>query len=159
MNKKITGILMTVALLLIAAAGIGKANAYFTSYTNAAGAQTLKLGDVTEIEEKMDKNRTLVVIKNNDNSDQPVYVRVMAFGPADVPLTCSGTNWVDGGDGYWYYNDGTNDIAVQPGESTAEFVAEIEFPEADKDSKDFNVVVVYETTLSDWSPDNVISSQ
>ena len=160
MKKRVTGLLMAVALLSIAVAGIGKANAYFTTYAQAYGQKQIRLGDQTTIEEEFEDWKKSVTISNNADSDQPVYVRAIAFGPEEYTLAYSGTNWVKDGD-YYYYRDSSGDIALQPGASTEKLVVEIkDVPKAkeDPEKKDFNVVVVYETTLSDWTGD-IITTQ
>ncbi|MBQ9061613.1 MAG: hypothetical protein IJ121_02110 [Eubacterium sp.] len=159
MKKYLSKLLLVAAILSIVAVGVGEASAYFTTYAEASGGTTINLGDKTKIEEKMDGKDKVVTIINDANSDQPVYVRVKAFGPEGIPLSYEGSDssWVQDGD-YWYYRDANGDKALEPGETTPEFRVHIEFPEETPDAEDFNVIVVYETTLSDWDGD-IITSQ
>jgi hypothetical protein len=43
-----------------------------------------------------------------------MFIRVSATGGSEFPLDVSGAGWIDGGDGYWYYN-----TSIGPGEETA----------------------------------------
>ena len=149
MKKKILIVLMAVALLSAATAGIGKAYAYFTANTMAAGNKQISLGDKTTIEEEYESWVKKVRIKNSEDSSQAVYVRAMAYVGAEYTLNISGWSGSDGtgsGDGdygYFYYSD-----PVEPGKPT-ETPLEVRIIGANGeklDPKSFNVVIVYETT-------------
>ena len=153
MRSKIVGVLTAVALLSVVVAGIGSANAYFTTYTQAAGQRVIRLGDKTTVAEEFDSWQKEITVTNSKDSPMPVYVRAKAFAGSEYKLTCSGTNWVQGDGDYWYYEgDSEDEGVVQPGASTkTPLVVNI----ADKDGneiaaaeegKSFNVVIVYETT-------------
>ena len=153
MRKRTIKILAAAALLSIAAAGIGPASAYFTSYAEAKGQKVIHLGDTTTITEKVVGTEKTVVIKNDAKSPKPVWVRAKAITAAAY---MSGLNYTPGAgwsdknpdgqtDGYWYYIVPEN-TPLKPGESTTELKVSIKnWPEA-KTGRDFNVVVVYETT-------------
>lgn len=153
MRKRITGVLAAVAILSVVAAGIGKANAYFTTYARALGGQTINLGDETEIHEDYSEFKKTVSISNSADSNQAVYVRATAFGGSQYELVegdeTDKKNWgTRAADGYWYYA-----VPLERGETTGKLVISITDPTSDdpdkkpkaEDGKNFNIVVVYET--------------
>lgn len=129
------------AFAAVAAAGIGKTWSYFTTYAEAAGGYTIRLGDRTEITENFSEWTKHVVISNEENSE-PVYIRVKAFCGSRYTLTWSGEGWSLGGDGYYYYNE-----MINGGGSTGALDLKIDgIPEEPEDQERFNVVVIYEST-------------
>ena len=157
MKKKFVGLLTAAALLSVTAAGIGTAYSYFTTYVEAAGGQTIHLGNKTEIHEEYEDWVKSVFIVNQEDSREAVYVRVAAFAGEQYQLDFVGNSdyWTEEGD-YWVYYK-----PVVPGGSTLDpeatgtldddmkFRIEIndidtkEHPEA---LTSINVVIVYETT-------------
>lgn len=167
--KKITRIrnilLVSLAVIFVAASCIGEAWAYFTTYASARGGHIIKLGYETEITEEVSGKEKRVKITNKEGS-QPVFIRARAFSAYD--LDYEGDDWTDSstgcdyrnvetGDGEWYYYK----YIVEGGKPTTELKISITFPKGSKDGDSFNVVVVYESTLvryddeghpyADWS--------
>lgn len=99
---KKTALLAALALVLALGSSVPEALAYFTTYVTARGEQILNLGWETEIHEEYDSGRKIVGIENTGELD--CYVRVRAFAGDLIHLDYSGGAWIDGGDGYWYYN-------------------------------------------------------
>ena len=77
------------AAVMMAGAGVGKAWAYFTTYTEAAGGYTVHLGDRTEITEEF-TNWTKHVVITSEEDSEPVYIRVRAFCGSRYTLQYSG---------------------------------------------------------------------
>lgn len=143
MNKDRTRFLLALAGVLVLASGIGAANAYFTTYTEARGGVTLSLGSTTSIEEKViDKTKQVQIV--NEAGSQPVYVRVKAFAGSAYTLTYTSEGaaaWLPGSDGYYYYNR-----ILSGGEATDVLRIEIGgLPEDPGEDETFNVAVVYES--------------
>ena len=141
--KKKTAFLTAVAVLLVMAATIESAWAYFTTYAEAKGGYTLSLGDKTTVTEEFSAWTKHVAITSTEDSE-PVYIRVKAFCGSEYSLVFSDASgkWTPGEDGYYYYSD-----IVYGGGTTDELLVKIEnVPEDVKDADSFNVVVVYEST-------------
>lgn len=169
-KKKILAdsILASLAVATVLAAGIGSANAYFTTYAEAKGGIPVELGDRTQIWEGFSEWTKKLVITAEEDSE-PVWVRARAFARSDYPLvyTYAGNDipyyttaesvpgdvvWYTLGDGYYYYN-GLVDlehpsaqldikitgVPVKPEDST-------EGSTEDFAPEDFNVIVIYEST-------------
>lgn len=160
MRKKGSVFLLGLAGFLILTSGLGTANAYFTTYTQAGGGVALSLGSETYVEETVSGWTKRVKITSEEGS-QPVYVRARAFCGNEYNLTYQNKEedgepaaWIAGQDGYWYYN--RNDGILWAGETTPELQIVIESagqeqapPETEKapeNGETFRVVVVYETT-------------
>ena len=114
MKKRIYGILMAAAILSVATAGLGKANAYFTTYATAAGANVIKLGDETTVKENFKDSQKELQFTNDAKSSQAVYVRARAYASTEIEqyLGYEGSeNWTEK-DGWWYYT-----LPVAPGET------------------------------------------
>ncbi len=136
-------VLTLTAVLMVAGAGIGKAWAYFTTFSEAAGGYTIHLGDRTEFTEEF-SNQTKHLVVTSDADSDPIYVRAKAFSGSPYPLTYSGDGWTLGADDYYYYGS-----IVNGGESTKALDIRIDHIPVDgeKAEKDyFNVVVIYEST-------------
>ena len=82
-------VLALTAAVTVASAGIGKAWSYFTTYAEAAGGYTIQLGDRTEITEDF-TDWTKHVTITNEESSEPVYIRVRAFCGSQYTLVYSG---------------------------------------------------------------------
>ena len=130
------------AVCAVAFAGIGEAWSYFTTYAEAAGGYTIRLGDRTDITEDFTEWTKHVTIANDPGSE-PVYVRAKAFCGSEYTITYSGEGWTwNREDGYYYYSE-----AVEGGQSTKPLNLKIEgIPEDPEDLERFNVVVIYEST-------------
>ena len=76
--KKTKYFLTLLAATTIVSAGIGKAWAYFTTYTEASGGYRIDLGDRTEITEEFEDWTKHVEISCEEGSE-PVYIRARAF--------------------------------------------------------------------------------
>ena len=158
MRNKTVKILAIAALLSVAAAGIGTAGAFFTSYVEAKGQKVIHLGDTTTITEKVNGKDKTVVIQNDAKSPRAVWVRAKAYTAAaymEGLKYTPGAGWTDTNpagnkDGYYYYlpldEKENTPVPLEPGKPTTELKVSIEnWPEA-KTGRDFNVVVIYETT-------------
>ena len=141
-RKCYPGVLALAAVCAVASAGIGKTWSYFTTYTEAAGGYTIRLGDRTDITENFTEWTKHVTIANDPGSE-PVYVRAKAFCGSQYTITYSGEGWTwDEDDGYYYYSH-----AVEGGKATEPLNLKIEgIPENPEDLERFNVVVIYEST-------------
>ncbi|MCI9006668.1 MAG: hypothetical protein HFI13_00980 [Lachnospiraceae bacterium] len=140
--KKTGYFLAVFALVCVMTAGIDRAWAYFSTYAEASGGISLRLGDETEIEEKFSSWVKHVTISNKEGSE-PVYIRAKAFSGSSYTLEYSGEGWEPGEDGYYYYKD-----SVPGGGSAKELSVRIgNVPEEElKDGLTFNVIVIYEST-------------
>lgn len=158
--------LFALAVVCIAFAGVGAASAYFTTYCQAKGGYTLELGDTTTITEDFVNWTKSVTIQSDAASDEPVYVRVVAYGPSKYPIEYSepggATNWSQAADGYYYYKG--NSGILNPGETTPQLDLMIRnVPTSDpstgaapQSGDEFNVVVVYETTPVQYKADGTV---
>lgn len=152
---------------LLLTGSIGDAWAYFTTYVEAKGGYPLLLGDETEVEEGFSAWIKSLVISSEEDSE-PVYVRAKAFSGAAYPLTYSDGEafneenpgagsadgasavWTPGADGYYYYGK-----VLYGGGRTNELQVKIENVPKNEDitEKEFNVVVIYETTPVQYKED------
>ena len=162
--------LALLAAAMALTAGIGSANAYFTTYAEAQGGLTIHMGNETEIEERFDSWTKHVVI-DSESGSEPVYVRVKAFCGSEYSLVFSGAGWsaniadqgtgsiaAPGDSGFYYctdilYGDGSFEGEGNEGVGgkTSELLIEIKDKDGKpivttEDSPDFNVVVIYECT-------------
>lgn len=161
--KKKSIFLFVLTIALIFATSVNSALAYFTTYAEAAGGYTLRLGGGyvipgggNDIEEEF-SNWTKRVTITNDPDGQPVYVRAKALSGSKYSLRYDGKGWTLIDDGYYYYDE-----ILYGGEKTTELLITIENIPTDLHiGDDFNVVVIYETTpvaydtngipYADWS--------
>ena len=164
--RKQTVILTSLALLLVLATGIRSSLAYFTSYAQSEGGETVQLVHWEEIHEEVTDLSKAITITNpeydpeNGRPTQPVFVRARAYSGSEFPIVYSaGEGWRDGGDGWWYY-----DVVLKPGDTTTVLTAALEdIPVDDNgailfedsegnvievDQNQVNVVVVFESTLA-----------
>ena len=130
-------IMAAATLALTGTLAVGSAMAYFTTYVEAEGGYPITLGNETTIAEKVENMEKHIVLTNTGESD--CFVRVKVFAGSQITLTMSGSSWIQGEDGYWYYSD-----IVPVSGNTEELLAQIAIPEEYKES--FNVVVVQECT-------------
>ena len=133
--------LLLTALAVILAMGVmvAPALAYFTAHTEAAGGVNLDLGSKTTIDEKVfDWGKEIVV---SNEGPESCYVRVQAFSSERLTVTPDG-DWIDGGDGWWYYNG-----IVDAGGSTSTLSVAIEDKKESeiKDGQIADVAIVYES--------------
>lgn len=135
-------LLISFAVIFVAAAGIGEAWSYFTTYARAEGGAVINLGFKTTIWEEYKEGMKHIRIENQKGS-QPVYVRVKAYceNPDGLDYSSDDNRWTGGSDGYWYYTE-----ILKGGESTAELKVKITFPANAEDGDVYNVVVIYEST-------------
>lgn len=139
--KKRSIFLAALAAVMIAAGSVGSAWAYFTTYAEAQGGYPISLGDETTVEEEEPTDWTKHVFITSKEDSEPVYVRVKAFVGSNYTLTYSDANgkWIPGEDGYYYYVD-----ILEGGQQTEQL--DIKIKDIPEDAKDFNVIVIYETT-------------
>jgi len=94
-------ITLAISLILCFAVSAGITAAYFTDYESAKGGAVLNLSGQTRLEETMSGNNKNIVIRNTDETD--MIVRVKVIGDEDR-LTVTGTGWIKGDDGWYYWN-------------------------------------------------------
>lgn len=134
--------------IAVVSAGIGTTWSYFTTYAETRGGFPIRMGDRTEITESFSDWTKHISITNTDNSE-PVYVRAKAFCGSQYTITHSGDGWVLGGDGYYYYQ-----YPVNGGAAAGTLDLKIEgIPDDPESKKDFNVVVIYESTAVKYHED------
>lgn len=140
--KKKSMYLAVFAAVLVLAGSAGDAWAYFTTYVEAQGTQTITLGDETTVDEEFSEWTKHVVI-TSDADSKPVYVRARAYCGSKYELVYgAGDKWSPKEDGYYYYSD-----ILNAGQKTAELLVQIRnVPEDVTDVSEFNVAVIYETT-------------
>lgn len=141
-NKKIFLTAAAACSALILASSIAPAFAYFSTYERALGGYTIHLDDYEEHWEDVKDWTKHVKIKNQDKSNEHVYVRVRAIAGEEVMKTLvysAGDKWNVGADGYYYYSD-----PLAPGEETTQIDVKINSIPITVDPESFNVVVVYE---------------
>ena len=140
MKNKIYGILMAAAILSVATAGIGKANAFFTANDTAAGYNSISLGDETTVDEDYDytNKQKILVFKNSADSKNAVFVRARAYAPSTMKTSYIGEGWQEESDGWCYFTE-----EVKPNDEQTLKIQIGDYPL--EEDKEFNVIVVYET--------------
>lgn len=163
--KKTKYLLTLLAAGTILTAGIGQAMAYFTTYVEAEGNFTIRLGDETKIVEKFE-NWVKELKVSNEEGSEPVFIRAKAFyAPDTLTLEYSGDGWSLGEDSYYYYN-----VPVNAGEATESLNVAINNIPTDVAKGDvFNVIVIYESTpvlyhedgtaYADWNSELVVTGR
>ena len=163
--KKTKYLLTLLAAGTILTAGIGQAMAYFTTYVEAEGSFTIKLGDETTIIENFENWEKELIVCNEEGSE-PVFIRAKAFyAPDTLELTYRGEGWSKGSDDYYYYN-----TWLESGEGTKSLYIKIENIPQDVAKGDvFNVIVIYESTpvlykedgtpYADWTSELVVTGR
>lgn len=163
--KKTKYLLTLLAAGTILTAGIGQAMAYFTTYVEAEGNFTIRLGDETKIVEKFE-NWVKELKVSNEEGSEPVFIRAKAFyAPDTLTLEYSGDGWSLGEDSYYYYN-----VPVNAGEATESLKVAINNIPTDVAKGDvFNVIVIYESTpvlyhedgtaYADWNSELVVTGR
>lgn len=133
---------------LVCASDVGSANAYFTTYVTAEGGYTVSWEHREELHEEFHDWNKLVTVSSKEGS-VPVFVRVKAYSGSTYALTYTGSDWTDGGDGYWYYK-----TPLAGGETTTGLnIAISNIPTTATEGTNFNVVVVYETIPATYNTD------
>lgn len=162
-------LLVASALVIIGAASIKPAMAYFTDYTMASGTRTVKVHDseLPPPEDNVEGMIKTVAISNTGDFD--VYVRVKAICPEgfSVKLTDENSGWILNEDGYYYYSDIVKNKNAQDGKTTSNLNLEINVPEGNTD--DFNIIIVQEaskvhynadgTSYADWEKDVIVAQE
>lgn len=153
-------LLVAAALVVIGAASIKPAMAYFTDTQEATGKIELHLGDSKIIPDEHVEGMTKIITVSN-TGDYDVFVRVKAvYGSNfDVSLTEDSKNngWSDGGDGYYYYKD----IVTKKGtdnSSSKEIKLDISVKDASIASNGFNIVIIQEATRVFYNEDGTTKS-
>jgi len=135
------------AAVLVAMPQVESADAYFTTYTGAAGGRTLNVGSQPDIEEEFSSWTKTLTVSNAEGS-QPVYVRARGFAGGEYSLVYLDEtgSWTAGEDGFYYYNS-----ILNAGEETSPLEVGIGgIPEGEGS---FNVAVVYECTPVQYQAD------
>lgn len=151
--KRAHKLLVLVALVLALATTLPAALAYFTTNAAAGGTRTVNLGSTIIPDEEIDKGGKTLIITNDANSAQAVFVRAQAFAAAPIELSFGdNTGWTGSTDG-WYYLA----APLDPGEK-AEFRVNITNPMPGTVKEDeFEVTVVYETIPAQYGSDGKAS--
>ncbi len=144
-------LIMALSLILCLSVSIGLTFAYFTDYESARGGAILNLHYQTKINEKVDEDGKTISVQNVDETD--VVVRVQVIGNDSRLGVIEGTNWVNGGDGWYYYNKILKGSKDKNGETTSNLRAEIKVEDEGLD--DFEVVVVQESKRVVYDGDKV----
>jgi len=143
MSKHRKLLVTALSLILCMSVSVGLAFAYFTDYENARGGAVLHLKGQTEITEEVDETGKTISIQNVDEPDMVVRVMIIA-DEAHLGDITPGEGWVDGGDGWYYYNKILKGTASpERDRTTSDLRAEVKVS-GDEDIKDFDVVVVHE---------------
>ncbi|MCF0129249.1 MAG: hypothetical protein HUJ70_11780 [Pseudobutyrivibrio sp.] len=139
--KFVKAIPALLAATCIFAGQIGSANAYFTTYVNAAGGFTVSWDHKEKIKEEFTNWHKYVTISADPASTMPVFVRAKAFTGSTYKLDYAGTDWKLGKDDFYYYQK-----VLNPGETTNTLNVGIEnIPLTPKAGDNFNVIVIYES--------------
>ena len=138
LKKIIAGLAVSV---MICTAVMSSAGAYFTDYDEAAGDKSYAYNMSTDLVEKVTDHKELTI---DNTGDITVTIRARAYAGAEYEdlLEYSGTDWTDGGDGWWYYGP-----EVAPNGSTSELNIKVNLPTEGDDievGQVVNVIVVYE---------------
>lgn len=147
-GKRTATTLVALSLCLALIAPVGVAWGYFTSYATTRGSVPISLGTSTDITEEFNNWTKTISVSNTGSS--PVFVRVKAFGGSDYTLRYDGDDlWTPGANGFYYYG-----APVEAGQRTPDLKVLIEnVPTNVKDGAEFNVIVVYESTLALYDED------
>ena len=144
--KKASVCAALLAAVMAAFASLPAAWGYFTTYTQVRGGLPIYLGHETEIHEEVSDMTKHLTIENQEDSSV-VFVRARGFSDSAHPLTYTCEvegDWKEGNDGFWYYQK-----PLAPGETTSTLHVKIDLPAGEPEEGDnFNVVVVYESTLA-----------
>lgn len=149
--KKRSLILAGIGVVMVLAASVPNALAYFTTYASAKGMKTVVLGERTEIKEPGFDNWTKHITIKAENPSEPVFIRAQAYAPDGIILVYKGTNWSTAPDeeGWYYYAEpiangaaaSQLDVQIRVRDETGKLVN----PEL-KEGETLNVAVVYEYT-------------
>lgn len=138
--------LASAAVILIAGVSAGRAMAYFTTYTSAAGGAGLDLGFTTvepPAETFSDWTKHITVQNAADGRDCFVRVKVFAGAKYQDGLQYADANgrWTPGADGYYYYSE-----VLSPGASADPLDVRITGV-GEEEREDFHVIVVEEHSM------------
>ena len=138
-NKKF--LLVAAALLVIGAASVKPAVAYFTDTQKANGEYTISLGDspVTPTEEVQGMTKIITV---TNTGDYDVFVRVKAIHASNISdsLNSEASGWTKNGDYYYYAS------SLAKGEDASPLSIDINVEQEIADVDTFNVVIIEEAT-------------
>ncbi len=135
-HRRSIQLMVFLALIMVAAASVPGTLAYFTTYATAKGGVPITLGAKTRVKEEFKNWEKTIQIENTGDTD--CYVRVKIIAASQFQIAASGNNWVDAGDGYWYYSE------VLPVGLTTEDSLKASITVAKEVKTSFNVVVVQE---------------
>ena len=160
-SKKII-CLAAAAVILTAGFSVGKALAYFTTYTEGKGGVALELGFTETIpQEKVEDGMKKLTVKNT--GDFECYVRVKALTGDAYSVKYEEADgagkWTPGADGFYYYSE------ILPAGSGETSQLNVIIPklkeEAGEEPAGFNVIIIQECTpvlykdggepYADWS--------
>ncbi len=131
------------ALLMVTAASVKPAMAYFTDSHSAKGSVLVSIGDAKLVpNDSAEGLLKTVSVKNTSNYDAFIRVKAIYSNNFKAELTkeAKANGWSLADDGYYYLDE-----VVAAGETTPEIYIQIEVIE-DEIADKFNVVIVEEAT-------------
>lgn len=152
---------LAVAICLVMTACISGALAYFTTNVEATGGRTIRLQNVTTVDEEYGDWVKHVTVRAQPGS-QPLYVRARAYAASAFPLAYSGDGWTLEEDGYCYFaaplanlgqDENGDPLPLPDGCLAATTVLDVAISGVAPDAVDpeaFEVTVVYETTPAQY---------
>ncbi len=155
--KKRSYLLILMAAVLMVCILVQPALAYFTDRTHADGSILVNFGTTTELNESVTGFSKTITIGNTGEvgKAESVWVRARAYAGSTYTLEVTlGDGWVDGNDGWYYYNTplvpGASETPPVAGSVTTGLQVEITDGIPDAAAEDhmyaqINVAVVYET--------------
>lgn len=150
-RKWLKGISALALAGLVCVGDVGSANAYFTTYVTAQGSYDVSWYHEEKLHEEYHDWNKLVTISSEEESI-PVFVRVKAFSGSTYTLTYTGSDWTDGGDGYYYYKTPLEGGATTTGLNIA--IANV--PTTATEGQNFNVVVIYESIPATYDANGAV---
>lgn len=154
-------LLVAAALVVIGAASVKPAMAYFTYTQQATGKITVHLGDSTIVPDEDVEGMTKIITVSN-TGDYDVFVRVKAIYSSNYTVTLTenakNNGWTDGGDGYYYYNEIVTMKDTDNASSKAlELTIDVKDPTLVGEDG-FNIVIVQEATRVFYNEDGTTKS-
>jgi hypothetical protein len=153
MKRKIIPFAAVTAAMVLSMS-VAPISSYFTDHHTANGSIPVKVKPTTDIEEKFGDRKKTIVLKNTgnpDDHDPAVFARVHVFSALQpTSISSASGNWDTTPDeqGWYYYK-----VPIQPGESADALVVELDFPKNATEEDEYNVEVVYETTVAQYEKD------
>lgn len=153
MKRKIIPFAAVTAAMVLSMS-VQPVGAYFTDHHTANGSVPVSVEPTTKVREKFgDRKKTITIENTGDpkNGDPAVFVRMHVYSALQPKsVTSKSGNWdtTPDGDGWYYYK-----VPVEPGQSADDVVVEIDFPKNATEDDEYNVEIVYETTVAQYTAD------